>query len=200
LAAWTALTNVVDKQLTGYNFISLGRVGDQPGQHAWHYLDDWKSLPDGTFIAAGKFLPQSYSLAIPGWQANYASQIDYSWKSLAGYQVNQVSGFAQWQIPFPTEKSPLVAMPCIAFDQTGRLISEADVFGTYHHAYIPMAQGAVNYGIDANKHPTLAPVLPGSIAEMPPGNSGIGNNNLSFNVIDIDPLTGRATQQQYKMP
>jgi prepilin-type N-terminal cleavage/methylation domain-containing protein len=198
-AALKALTNVVDKQLTGYNFISLGRVGDQPGQHAWHYLDDWKSLPDGTFIAAGKFLPQSYSLAIPGWQANYASQIDYSWKSPAGYQVNQVSGFAQWQIPFPTEKSPLVAMPCIAFDQTGRLISEADASGTYHHAYIPLAQGSVSYGIDANKHPTLAPVLPDRITEIPPGNSGIGNNNLSYNVIDIDPLTGRARQQQYKM-
>src|ERR1017187_9875562 len=38
LAAWTALTNLVDKQLSGYNFISLGKVGDQPGQHNWHYL------------------------------------------------------------------------------------------------------------------------------------------------------------------
>jgi prepilin-type N-terminal cleavage/methylation domain-containing protein len=189
-AALTALTNVVDKQLTGYNFISLGQVGDQPGQHAWHYLDDWKSLPDGTFISPVKFSLQNASLPIPLWLQYYGTQID-AWRNYP-----QIYAFTNAYIPFPTEKSPLVWMPGIAFDQTGRLISEADASGNYHHAYIPLVQGSVSYGIDVNKHPTLTPVQPGDITEIPPGNS----TNIAYNVIDIDPLTGRAKQQQFKMP
>jgi prepilin-type N-terminal cleavage/methylation domain-containing protein len=189
----SSATNLVDKQLTGYNFISLGRVGDQPGQHAWHYLEDWKSLPDGNFIAAAKFQLQNYPLAIQHWQADYAGQID-NWLSSSG--LSQVYVFARMNIPLPTESSlNFVSMPYIAFDQTGRLISEADASGNYHHAYIPLAQGTVSYGIDVNKHPTLATVQPGDITENPFGNS----TNIAYNVIDIDPLTGRATLQQFKM-
>src|SRR5581483_2593310 len=31
-------TNLLDKQLTGYNFYVIGQVGDQPGIHYPHYL------------------------------------------------------------------------------------------------------------------------------------------------------------------
>jgi len=195
-AAMTALTNLVAMQLTGYNFIAYGKVGDQPGQHAWHYLDDWKSLPDGTFIVPAKFRPQNNFLSIPQWQSDNAGQLDYSWQSPAGYPVYQVSGFAQTPIPFPTETAPTVWLPFIAFDHTGRLISEMDVAGNYHHAYIPLAQGSVTYGIDINKQPTLTPVVPGSITEIPAGNS----TGISYNVIDVDPLTGRAKSQHFQMP
>ena len=60
LPASAALTNLVEKQLTGYNFISLGKVGDQPGQHYWHYLSDWQALPSGTFIPAAKLTPGTH--------------------------------------------------------------------------------------------------------------------------------------------
>src|SRR5439155_9303300 len=50
-----AVTNLLDKQLSGYTFVSYGAVGDQPGQHRWHYLAPWRNLPEGTFIAAQKF-------------------------------------------------------------------------------------------------------------------------------------------------
>src|SRR5437016_4748767 len=43
----TALTNLADKQLTGYTFVSLRSVGDQPGRNTKHYLASWQSLPDG---------------------------------------------------------------------------------------------------------------------------------------------------------
>ena len=33
-----SITNLCDKQLTGYTFAAYGQVGDQPGQHQWHYL------------------------------------------------------------------------------------------------------------------------------------------------------------------
>ena len=44
------VTNVFDKQLRGYAFISLRSVGDQPGQATARYLSTWQSLPEGTFI------------------------------------------------------------------------------------------------------------------------------------------------------
>jgi prepilin-type N-terminal cleavage/methylation domain-containing protein len=206
LAAFTALTNLVDKQLSGYNFISLGKVGDQPGQHNWHYLADWKSLPEGTFVAAAKFQP-AYAFSpmqISAWKNDYpnAGQIDNWRNSSVGPQIYAFTNAGpQMYIPFPTEKSPGVLMPCISFDSTGKLISEVelDQFGNfvkYHHAYIPLAQGTVSYGIDVNKKPVLSTVKSTDIVENPPGNS----TSISYNIIDVDPLTGRAKLQHFKMP
>ena len=190
-AALLAATNAVERQLTGYNFVSYGKVGDQPGQHQWRYLDEWKTLPDGNFIAAAKFLPQINFTAVTilKWQEVYGSQID-NW---LGSQ--QIYGFATHSVPFPTEVSPNVNMPCLAFDYLGRLVSEVDNAGNYHHAYIPLAQGTVSYGRDVNKMPQPTPVMPTDITEKPPGNS----TGISYTVIDINPLTGRATLQKFKM-
>jgi prepilin-type N-terminal cleavage/methylation domain-containing protein len=185
LQALMTMSNLVDKQLTGYNFISLGQVGDQPGQHAWHYLSSWQSLPNGTFISAAKFLPQNSGqpvMQIPAWQADYAGRID-TWQNF-----QQMYGFATNAVPFPTEKSPQVYLPCLVFDYTGKLISETPDHVNYHHAYIPLSQGSVTYGLDANKRAMTTAVLPGAITETPPGNG----TNISYNIIDVDPLSGRA--------
>ena len=56
LAQRTTATNLCDKQLSGYTFVAYGAVGDQPGQHVWHYLEPWQGLPDGSFIALQKFI------------------------------------------------------------------------------------------------------------------------------------------------
>ena len=190
LAARTAMTNLLDKQLTGYNFISLGKVGDQPGQHRWHYLTDWKSLPDGTFIAAAKFQFQNASTPNVTLQNDY--RID-NWRyATAGKQLYP---FTNTLVPFPTELSPSVWMPCLIFDHTGRLVSETDGVN-YHHAYIPLAQGTVSYGIDVNKNALPTVVQPKDIAESPPGNSA----SISYNVIDVDPLTGRAKLLVHHIP
>jgi len=183
--ALTALSNLVNLQLTGYNYVALGKVGDQPGQHSWQYLAAWQSLPNGTFIAAAKFLPENYGTALPNptWQSDYAGQID-NWY----YNFRQIIGFAQESVPFPTEQSPQVLMPCLVFDSTGRLISETPNGINFHHAYIPLAQGSVSVGMDLNKEPTLTTVPPNAITEVPPGNS----SSISYNIIDVDPLSGRA--------
>src|SRR5208283_1972142 len=55
LAQRIAATNLCSEQLSGYNFVAYGAMGDQPGQHAWHYLAPWQTLPDGAFIALQKF-------------------------------------------------------------------------------------------------------------------------------------------------
>ncbi len=54
-ALQTTVTNLAGQQLSGYNFLAYGAMGDQPGRHAWHYLGQWQSLPEGTFIAFKKF-------------------------------------------------------------------------------------------------------------------------------------------------
>lgn len=202
-AALTALTNLIPLQLTGYNYLSYGKVGDQPGQHQWAYISQWNSLPDGTYIAPQKFQPQNDgSLYIQYWQQNYSGQIDTGWSAPANdytggpFPVNQVCGFARQWVPFPTEDSPLVYMPCLVFDYQGRLISEQDTVGVCHHAYIPLAQGVVAYGMDRDKQPQPTTLTDSDIRERPPGNS----TNLSYTVIDVNPLTGRADLQQFKMP
>ena len=191
-AAYTAVTNLVDKQLSGYNFISYGKVGDQPGQHAWRYLSDWQSLPDGTIIDPQKFLPRNHSMLIPQWSNDqeYGPQID-NWGA-----ATQIYGFTNVAVPFPTEKSPYsVYLPCITFNYLGRLISETPDGVNFHHAYIPLAQGSVSYGLDAAKNPQPTVVAPNGITEIPAGNS----TGISYNIIDIDPLTGRAALDFFKL-
>jgi prepilin-type N-terminal cleavage/methylation domain-containing protein len=185
-ATRTTVTNLVDKQLSGYNFISLGTVGDQPGRHNWRYLAPWQSLPDGVFIAAQKFLlPGSPLLpfSIPQWQ------IDYNRGPIFAF-TNVIP------VPFPTATNTPVNLPYLAFDYSGRLISELDGAGNYHDAYIPLAKGSVSYGLNpATKLPQLTTVSPLDIREIPPGNS----TNISYNVVHVDALTGRATLESYKM-
>jgi prepilin-type N-terminal cleavage/methylation domain-containing protein len=192
-----ATTNLLDKQLTGYNFISHGKVGDQPGRHDWHYISDWKSLPDGAFIPAQKFVDNSVAsvfLSIPEWQADYAGRIDQNWLG----SRPQIYGFVRVNIPFPTETSPKIPMPCLIFDFMGRLISETTDNVTFHHAYVPLAQGTVGYSFDPATRTAVipaTPLQPADIIENPPGNS----TNISYNVIDINPLTGRAELQHFTL-
>ena len=51
----SVVSNLFDKQLTGYTFLAYGALGDQPGRHTWHYLAPWQSLPDGAYIPPLKF-------------------------------------------------------------------------------------------------------------------------------------------------
>ena len=184
----TGVTNLVDRQLSGYAFLSYGRVGDQPGQHAWHYLSTWQSLPDGNYVAAAKY----------GFNSYLNVQTNYTAPAIQPVAV-AVTNFARFSIPFPDDaatNNPFF-LPCLAFDYTGRLVSEVDAYGQFHDAYIPMAQGTVGYGYDGrNKTLQLTTVSGAAVKEIPPGNS----TNISYNLIHVDALTGRATLQYYKMP
>ena len=185
-AQLNTLTNLVDKQLTGYTFISQGTVGDQPGRHNWHYLAPWQSLPDGIFIAAQKFLPANspqLPYLIPTWEADY--------------NRGAIAPFVAFNVPFPSEtNTTLVALPAIAFDYSGRLVSEVDSSGNYHDAYIPLARGSVSYEINpATRLPQLTPVLAADIVEVPAGNS----SDISYNVVHIDALTGRAVLEFHRL-
>jgi len=188
--AMTVATNLCDKQLTGYTFVSLRSAGDQPGRVTARYLAPWQNLPAGTFIAAQKFQSSNTTFNISGYDPNIL--------------IHGFSAVAN-KIPFPTEDSPLspfLSIPYVAFNYLGQLTVDGQNLAASDE-YIPIAQGSVSPAINpATKSLIMESTSIGgsaSISEIPPGNSGIGNNNLSYNIVHIDRLTGRATLESYKM-
>jgi prepilin-type N-terminal cleavage/methylation domain-containing protein len=178
--AQNAVTNLCDEQLTGYTFIGRGTVGDQPGNHQWHYLAPWQSLPEGTFIATNKF-------GTPNLQV-------FPTITINGSQLPPILGFLTNAVPFPLETNlqQLVMMPCIIFDSFGHLVDQNGNILT-RHEYIPLAKGSVMPGFNPATRTYL--LGPPSVSEFPPGNS----TNSSANIVDIDPLTGRAVLQFFKV-
>ena len=187
-AQLTVLTNLIERQLTGYNFISLGALGDQPGNHQWKYLSDWHALPDNSFIASWKFIRT-------GVATRFTIPTD---NDLTIYPFDETNN-----IPFPTADSAASVsgywpmLPYIAFDYQGRLVSspyDSDRAGS--GAIIPLAQGNVAYGKNGTtKTPAFTPVAAADITETPPGNS----TNIGYNVIHVDPLTGRSSLEFFKL-
>jgi prepilin-type N-terminal cleavage/methylation domain-containing protein len=190
--AMPATTNLCGDQLTSYSFVAYGAVGDQPGQHLWHYLSPWETLPDGTFIPLWKF-----------YQANspftFKDPIDPS-KTFSINTFNYTNS-----IPFPTETnnpagSPNLYLPYIAFNYLGQLVSsgnDSDFAGNGED--IPLARGSVSPALDPTTraftlYNASAQPAPPQVAEVPPGNS-----TNAYNIIHIDPLTGRATLEEPQM-
>jgi prepilin-type N-terminal cleavage/methylation domain-containing protein len=188
------VTNLVQSQMTGYNFISYGSLGDQPGNHKWHYLGEWQTLPENSFIASWKFInpsaPNPFQFSIPNDNNFSIYSFDYT-----------------NTIPFPTDDTNLVSLagtafspylPYIAFDYQGKVVSpnQSDYDRMGNGIDIPLAQGSVAYGYDgATKTPQFTPVTPADVTEIPRGNS----SGIAYNVVHIDPLTGRATLQFFKL-
>jgi len=182
-AAQAVVTNLCDNQLSGYTFVANGAVGDQPGRHVWHYLAPWQSLPEGSFIALQKFAA-SYTIADPISGVSYPVSV-----------FNYTNNF-----PFPTETNTasttvppnsLPYLPFIAFNYLGQLTFDG-VNAATREEYLPLAHGNIGYAINANKALILGTP---NVLEVPPGNS----TNIAYNIVDIDPLTGRATLQLHKI-
>jgi prepilin-type N-terminal cleavage/methylation domain-containing protein len=170
-----ALTNLCDKQLTGYTFVSLRSVGDQPGQGAPRYLARWQTLPDGTFIAAKKFIFASPPFYIPAYDPNVP-----------------IYSFVTNAVPFPTETSSRTNLPCLAFNHLGQLTTDGQTLAD-RDEYIPLARGSVSPAI--NPSTRALQLGPADIVENPPGNS----TNTMFNLIHVDRLTGRARLEYKKV-
>ncbi len=174
-------TNLFDKQYVGYNFITLRSVGDQPGRNTPRYLGEWRTLPEGTFIAPWKFIPPNQFRRITDPSTG---------------QFFDVYGFATNNIfPFPTETTPPVlgryaTLPYIAFNYLGQLTLDG-VNPSGRDEFIPLARGAVLFARDENKTPQA--VVP-MVEEKPPGNS-----TNAFNLIRVDWLTGRARVERQQI-
>ncbi|MGA3162976.1 MAG: prepilin-type N-terminal cleavage/methylation domain-containing protein [Verrucomicrobiota bacterium] len=196
-AQQTAATNLCDKQLTGYTFMAYGAMGDQPGQHQWHYLAPWQNLPDGTFIVTNKFA--SPGTPVSSSNPAIAPPVFNQWNQDYPHSdtTNTIHAFTSMAVPFPTETNAnFIFMPCIEFNYLGQLTTNG-VDAVASHEYIPLARGSVSPAINvATRAFVLLPPPAGSpsVSELPPGNS-----TSTYNIIDIEPLTGRATLQQPKV-
>ena len=173
-------------QLNGYFLISLRNVGDQPGNPIPQDLSRIKTLPQGAFIAPYKFTTETYASG-----------------NQPPYPINRpdlpIYGFLRTNsIPFPTAtvltnstyfgtfvSSGGLTLPYIAFNYLGQLTS-GDGSVLPYDENIPLDYGTMAPALDAKtKLPIQA--IP-SFEEQPPGNS----TNISYNIIHIDRLTGRA--------
>jgi prepilin-type N-terminal cleavage/methylation domain-containing protein len=188
------LTNLMDKQLSGYNYVAYGALGDQPGRHQWHYLDGWQTLPQGYVIPSWKFTPIN-----PGQPFTFYDPVNGNGFSIYPFDYTNT-------IPFPMADSNAIVLasapnnppnnpvlPYIAFNYLGQLVSSAnDRDSIGGGADIPISQGSVSYPLDPQTKIPQVPGLPlgaNAVAESPAGNS----TNVTYNVVHIDPLTGRAT-------
>lgn len=113
-----AISNALALQYVGYALYSERSVGDQPGQRTPRYLTEWRSLPQGVFIASNKFVVFD----------------------------NGVFPFSYRFFPFPTADSPVSRpLPYVAFDYQGSLFTLDNngnkVFG--FDQVIPLARGSV---------------------------------------------------------
>jgi type II secretory pathway pseudopilin PulG len=179
-AQLTAVTNLCDKQLTGYTFVSLRSMGDQPGQGRTNYLAPWQTLPDGTFIA---WLKVTNSPAGPAYRIT---------DSINPGKFFDIYGFATKAIPFPTATNTSLVFPYVAFNYLGQLTVDGQTVAG-RDEYIPIAKGSVIYAADpvTKRFQFNSP----DVAENPPGNS----TNSSYNIVHIERLTGRAVLEYQKM-
>ena len=174
----TRATNLFDKQMIAYNFVSLRSLGDQVGRPTARYLGSWKTLPEGVYIAPEKFGPR-----LP---ANSPVPVLNIYTNLSPPKLAlPVLGFSTTNnIPFPAEDTlaapgaSYVSLPYIAFNYLGQLISGRDEL-------IPLTKGTVQFSRDAGNGGV--PTGGMTMRELPPGNT-----TNAFNVVSIDWLTGRA--------
>ena len=182
-----AVTNLCGKQLSGYTFVSLRSVGDQPGRGTTNYLAQWQSLPDGNFIPQWKFQPRNETMT-------FADRISGKTYNIPGFSRTSVNF-----IPYPSVTAPglTVNLPYIAFNYLGQLTTESlSPAPSPQDEYIPLAQGTVAPDMDLNKQYRVGyKAQSPSVTELPPGNS----TNSSYNVIHIDWLTGRAREERQQI-
>jgi prepilin-type N-terminal cleavage/methylation domain-containing protein len=157
-------TNLLTGPYTTYRLFAERTVGDQPGQPRFRYLDRWKTLPEGVFIAEREFevLPQRVWAMRPP----------------------ETRPFNYLVTPFPSSGGRSNEVPHIAFDAQGSLVSyDAQGNRLIQDEVIELARGSILWQRDES----TGALLSFDVQERPPFNS-LSN----YNHIRIDGLTGRA--------
>jgi hypothetical protein len=93
-----------------------------------------------------------------------------------------VRPFARVAVPFPTETSPPVSLPAVAFNSEGQVIHEGQREPVDRDEIIPLAEGAVQNPRDANSRL----LLQAAEVQLTPV------NNFTNHYVRINWLTGRA--------
>jgi prepilin-type N-terminal cleavage/methylation domain-containing protein len=186
----TIVTQMYGAQLTGYEMVGLRSVGDQPGNPRARDLLKVKTLPNGAFISPIKFTWPTYYFAPNN---PFVIQSNYP---MWGFLTTNI-------IPFPTvdvltnagapnpnylgtfNSAGGLTLPYIAFNYLGQL-TPGDGSVLPYDEYIPLAYGKVLQSRDANSKAYTQGVP--STTEVAAG----GSTNISYNLIHIDRITGRA--------
>jgi len=187
----TIVTQLYTAQLNGYMMVSLRNVGDQPGRSIPRDLVTVKTLPSGSFIAPIKF-------GAPSWVSGMTPAYPLNRPDLPIYGFLTTNA-----IPFPTanvltnagganpnylstfQSGGGLTLPYIAFNYLGQLTAGDDTVLPYDEN-IPLAYGTIAPPLTpGTKHPMQGTA---EYSELPPGNS----TNITYNVIHVDRLTGRA--------
>jgi prepilin-type N-terminal cleavage/methylation domain-containing protein len=148
---------------TTYALYAERTLGDQPGHRNDRYITDWRTLPEGVFIAT-----REYNNALTPAEFDGIDPIDRP--------------FQTRNYPFPTEQSTVDRiLPSVTFDQNGSLI-QRDAAGNrvYKPEFIWMAKGSVLVA----RNGTTVNV---DAREVP-----LNNSYTNYNRIRIDPVSGRA--------
>ncbi len=172
-------TNLFDKQMIAYNFVSTRSLGDQPGRPTARYLGPWKTLPEGVYISPEKFGPRLPASSPAPMLNLYTNNLDGT-----RFLALQVYGFSTTNnIPFPAEDTPpapgtpYITVPYIAFDYLGQIIGG-------QNEMIPLTKGPILFQRDPKTGKGTGKM---SLQEAP-----VGNTTNAFNVVSINGLTGRA--------
>jgi prepilin-type N-terminal cleavage/methylation domain-containing protein len=168
----TALTNRISGQYASYNFVTLRTPGDQPGRGKARYLSEWKNLPVGVVVNTNEFTPMPATI----WLAN---------STTPGTNMP----FTYIQVPFPTANSPLIEMPCIAFNYRGGILGPDPEKPRNVDEIFSLTRGSTVFSTTSNGRPMLtAP----EVIETPKSNS------VNNPYIRIDWITGRARLEEPK--
>jgi prepilin-type N-terminal cleavage/methylation domain-containing protein len=187
----TIVTQMYGAQWNGYMMISLRDVGDQPGRTFPRDLVRVKTLPDGAFIAPFKFTAPLYgSPGTPGdvpYPTNRPDLLIYGFlkTNTIPFPSADIETNSLFMSHYDLGTANFVTVPYIAFNYLGQLTS-GDGSVLPYDENIPLDYGSIaEFRNQTNK--MFAQGLPSAI-ESPPGNS----TNVSYNIIHIDRLTGRA--------
>lgn len=193
----TVVTQMYAGQWCGYYMESLRNIGDQPGRGYPQDLLRVRTLPAGSYIAPFKF-------TAPLFYGPNSNNVPYPTNRLD----LPIYGFlTASNIPFPTadlltnptyvtqmknQGFNYVTVPYVAFNYLGQL-TPGDGSLLPYDENIPIEYGTIMPAYDPS---TKSPIqgLP-TVTEMVPGNS----TNVSYNVIHIDHLTGRARLEQQEL-
>ncbi|MGC8887183.1 MAG: pilus assembly FimT family protein [Verrucomicrobiia bacterium] len=110
--------------MSGYGFFARRTAGEQPGRERPRYFGEWRSLPEGIFIAPWKFIQGTNSFAF-------------------SYQL----------FPFPNTNYPEVYLPCFAFNYLGQVThfqaQDEPVLNEYDEV-IPLTRGSMLISTNGN--------------------------------------------------
>ena len=183
------VTQAYGAQMNGYLLLSLRDVGDQPGRPIPRDLMSIKTLPAGSFIAPYKFSTVTYAGGLqPPYPTNRPDLPIYAFLMATNIPFPTATVLTNTAPPsyltsFQTKGG--LTLPYIAFNYLGQL-TPGDGSVLPYDENIPLDYGAFGPALSpANKLPVQS--IP-SFNEDPPGNS----TNISYNLIHIDRLTGRA--------